>query len=249
MTACGLSVIMPCFNGARFLAGAVDTVRRQTALPESYRIIVIDDSSTDDSVSVAQNLGEDVVVLQRPNGGPAAARNTGLEHADSEFIAFLDVDDLWPANKLELQFRAFEDDPDLDICLGLIGYQTLDDRELPDIHFGPQNSLMHVHLGSGLYRRRAFERVGHFNPDLRFHEDHEWLLRARELSLNIRIIRQVTLQYQLHDSNMTLDLPNNMQSLVDVMKHSLDRRRAAQGQAGSMAKLSDHADPETRPHG
>ena len=71
-----------------------------------------------------------------------------------------------------------EREPDLDVVLGRIQYVALDGGELPDIEFEDLDAktLSHVHLGSGVYRRRAFERIGTFDESFRFSEDIDWFL-------------------------------------------------------------------------
>ena len=113
--------------------------------------------------------------------------------------------------------------------------------EKTDIRFeGPDDTLVNVHLGSGLYRRTAFDRVGLFNPALRFSEDHDWFLRARELGVRITILSHVTLLYRLHGKNMTRTEPTGDYNLLKVLKASLDRRRAVgQGQVSPVPRFAD----------
>jgi glycosyltransferase involved in cell wall biosynthesis len=84
-----VTVVIPCFNYARYLPAAIASVRRQNY--ENVEILVVDDGSTDDSVEVA--LTFEVPVIRRVNGGVGAARNTGLAAARGEFVVFLDADD------------------------------------------------------------------------------------------------------------------------------------------------------------
>ncbi len=114
--------------------------------------------------------------------------------------------------------------------LGRIQYVAIDGGEIPDIEFEnlDQKTLSHVHLGSGLYRRRAFDQLGGFDEQLRFSEDVDWFMRAREAKLRIEILPDVTLVYRLHDSNMTRDAKERIAaSTLTALKQSLDRRRAA----------------------
>ena len=96
-----LSVIMPVYNGAEFLAEAVASIVAQAYQP--LEIIVVDDGSTDETATIVQSLGGEIRYLYQFNQGPAAARNAGLALAQGDLIAFLDVDDLWPADKLAQQ--------------------------------------------------------------------------------------------------------------------------------------------------
>jgi len=104
-----ISVIMPVYNGERFLAGALHNVFAQNYHP--LEVIVVDDGSTDGSAGIIAAFGEQIRYFHQPNAGPAVARNTGLALARGEVIAFLDVDDLWPPGKLHFQMQYLQQNP------------------------------------------------------------------------------------------------------------------------------------------
>jgi glycosyltransferase involved in cell wall biosynthesis len=87
----GFSVIIPAYNGASWLPGALESVFAQTC--RDYEVIVVDDGSTDDTGALLARYGDGVRVVTRPNGGSAAARNSGVAHAHGDYVVFLDVDD------------------------------------------------------------------------------------------------------------------------------------------------------------
>jgi len=223
-----VSVIIPAYNAAQFLREAVASVRAQGYGP--IEIVIVDDGSTDNTAETIQSLGEGICYVRQANAGPAAARNRGLAEARGEWIAFLDADDLWPMDKLRGQAARLEADPLLEVVLGRVQYRHEPGVAKADLRYeGPDDTLVNVHLGSGLYRRTVFDRVGLFNPTLRFSEDHDWFLRARELAVRMTILPQVTLLYRLHGKNMTRTEPTGDYNLLKVLKASLDRRRAAGG--------------------
>jgi glycosyltransferase involved in cell wall biosynthesis len=97
-----ISVVIPYFNGSRFIAEALDSVRAQTLAP--LEIIVVDDGSRPEEGRALDRAARDCVVIHLPtNRGQSVARNTGIARARGEWIAFLDCDDLWDPRKLELQ--------------------------------------------------------------------------------------------------------------------------------------------------
>jgi len=229
-----VSVVIPVYNAAHFLPHAIESIRAQEY--DSLEIIVVDDGSSDNCAHVAQSLGSDVRYERQENRGPSAARNRGLALAHGEFIAFLDADDKWPVHKLSVQLGRLLAEPQLDLVLGRIQYVALPGGELPAYQFeGPENTITHVHLGSGLYRKRAFDRIGGFDESIRFCEDVDWFLRARENGLAMRILRTTTLLYRLHDQNMTRDRDSPDRLLTHVLKRSMDRRRTSQGAVPSLA--------------
>jgi glycosyltransferase involved in cell wall biosynthesis len=96
-----VSVVIPVYNAERYLGESLDT-----ALAQDYgnvEIIAVDDGSTDGSASILASYGDRIRVLSQANAGPARARNAGIETARGEFVAFLDADDVWRAQKLRLQ--------------------------------------------------------------------------------------------------------------------------------------------------
>jgi glycosyltransferase involved in cell wall biosynthesis len=244
-----LSVIMPVYNGAHFLAEAMASIRRQNYTP--LEIIVIDDGSTDQTAEVVRQQPGEIRYAYQENAGPSAARNKGIGMARGELIAFLDADDLWPEGKLENQVGRLLENPELDVVTGRIQYIHLPGAKMLDLPYeGPHNTVTHVHLGSGVYRRRVFERVGLFDETLRFSEDHDWFLRAREERVSMIILEQVTLLYRLHEGNMTRDRTFHELQLAKVLKKSLDRRRKkGLGQARPLGNWSDFDEVKgTRPH-
>src|SRR5579884_658579 len=100
-----VSVVLPCFNAARFLPAALDSALSQTYLP--FEVILVDDGSTDDSVAIAESYGPLVRVIRQTNQGESVARNRGLDAARGDLVAFLDADDIWERGKLGRQLSLF----------------------------------------------------------------------------------------------------------------------------------------------
>ena len=215
----------PAYNAATFIPQAIASIDRQVYHP--LEIIVIDDGSTDNTAEVVRTLPSVSLYLHQENQGPSAARNLGLKHAKGEFIAFLDSDDEWPDGKLELQIGRFRAQPRLDVVLGRIQYISLPGAEVLDLPFESEDrTLTHVHLGSGVYRKSVFDRIGLFEESLRYSEDVDWFMRAREEDIAMVILGNVTLLYQLHAGNMTRQMSADRSNLAIVMRRSLERRRS-----------------------
>lgn len=96
-----IAVVIPAYNAARTIGRAIASVKAQTVQPAE--IIIVDDGSTDDTVAVVADLSVNlpILFLRQSNAGAAAARQTGSEASSAEYIAYLDADDWWPADKLE----------------------------------------------------------------------------------------------------------------------------------------------------
>ena len=107
----GISVVIPAYNAARLIGAAIESVLAQTR--PVAEIVVVDDGSTDGTAEVATGFGEQVRCLRQDNAGPSAARNTGIEAATGEWIAFLDTDDSWLPSKVEAELEVLTAHPEL----------------------------------------------------------------------------------------------------------------------------------------
>jgi glycosyltransferase involved in cell wall biosynthesis len=230
-----VSVVVPAHDAAGFVAGAIASVRAQGV--EGVEVVVVDDGSTDGTAGVlAGQAGDDLVVVTQPNRGPAAARNRGLAEARGSLIAFLDADDEWPAGSLAGRVAHLEGHPEVDVVLGRT--QFFGDVASAGVRFdGPDHTVLGSFLGSGLYRRGAFDadRAGRFDEELRSGEDYDWFLRAREAGLRIATTEQVTLRYRVHPGGMSRDVATGNRHLALALHRSLARRRS--GAAGPAPPL------------
>ena len=121
-----VSVILPVYNGERYLGEAIESILTQDYRP--IEVIVVNDGSTDNTETIAKQYDNDIIYVLQENSGPAAARNKGLRMASGGIIGFLDYDDLWSDNKLSLQLARLADDPSVEIVVGLSQPMKLQDR-------------------------------------------------------------------------------------------------------------------------
>ena len=238
-----ISVVIPVFNGEAFLREAVESVLAQQYAP--IEIIIVDDGSTDGTGTVARSLPETVRYLHQTNKGPAAARNRGIEHSQGSLIAFADADDLWPEAKLELQLPYLIGDPAIEIVMGRIQRvllsKTVNGETQAEEFAEPAFS---VNLGSAVIRKTVFERVGLFNETMRYSEDVDWFMRAREGGAAIITIDAVTLFYRQHEQNMTRGKSPSELNVLKALKRSLDRRRERTGFASPLPTFKIPASEE-----
>jgi glycosyltransferase involved in cell wall biosynthesis len=104
-----ISVVIPTYNSAAYLPAAIDSAFNQTLPP--FEIVVIDDGSIDNTVEVLKPYEVRIRYIFQENKGPAAARNRGIAEANGDLIAFLDSDDVWLPEKLELQVPVLTENP------------------------------------------------------------------------------------------------------------------------------------------
>ena len=223
-----LSVIVPVFNGEQFIREAVENVISQDY--PSLEIIIIDDGSMDNTADIIKQLPYEIryFTFGQGNNGPAAARNMGIREAMGEYIAFLDADDLWPRNNLYMLVSELLQNADVDVVHGYAQLACYNPETRTYEYSGSPIGLFPYYIGAALYRRSAFAKVGLFDPTLRYGEDSDWFMRARELKVGIKRLDDITLIVRRHGKNMTHDKSPAELNQLRVLKKSLDRMRARQ---------------------
>jgi GT2 family glycosyltransferase len=184
-----ISIVIPAYNAERTIAETINSVLLQTFT--DFELIVINDGSKDKTLEIIKGVNDKrVKVFSYENGGLPTARNRGIACAIGEFIAFLDADDLWTPNKLELQLAALQQHPEAGVAYSWTCFMDVDEQGKP-ISFHPSSSYFFVgdvyknllvsdfiHSGSNtLIRKEAVESVGEFDPTLKSCEDWDYWLR------------------------------------------------------------------------
>jgi glycosyltransferase involved in cell wall biosynthesis len=218
-----VSVVVPTFNRAAFVCDAIASISAQG---DGIEIVVVDDGSTDDTERVVAAKGTKVTYVRLEHRGVSAARNRGILAARGQLLAFLDSDDLWPNDSLARRRAHLDRHPDVDLVYGLARIRHIGNlrRKL-----GPYDENVPIRfplLGSMLCKRTVFDRVGLFDEALEHAEDVDWFARVKESRIPTSTIDEVTLEYRLHDGNMTFDVDRNQAFLLRALKKSLDRRRS-----------------------
>lgn len=225
MSEAEISVVVPVYNGADFIASTLASVSAQTLAP--IEIIVVDDGSTDGSGEIAARVPL-VRVVRQENRGAAAARNRGIAEARGDQIAFLDADDQWEPVKLERQHAALRARPEA-------GYATclqrlvFDEGRPPPWWIPPQQLAGPVPVwipSAFLIRRDCLERTGGFNETQSYHEDTDWMIRSREIGYPGLIVPEPLLIRHIHDHNASHREDPTREALARVLVASLARRRA-----------------------
>lgn len=233
-----ITVVVPVFNGERYLAAAIESALAQTYEP--VEVIVVDDGSTDRSAAIAAQYG--VRVLRQPNRGVSAACNAGLEAARGEMIAFLDADDLWPPDRLELQARHLLGRPDLGFVMAHAVQFLEPGVQRPDwlTHewLARVRSMGATHPRSrredvtapvtpprtALARTAVFRQVGGFDEDIDMGEDLDWLMRATDAGFRHELLPDVVLHQRLHSSNASYRLADVIPMRLRIARESVARK-------------------------
>jgi glycosyltransferase involved in cell wall biosynthesis len=183
MKRCNVSVVIPTYNRAEYLRVALESAVSQTCLPAE--IIVVDDGSTDNTQEVVRDYIDQIRYFIQTNSGPSAARNLGIRESRCDYIAFLDSDDAWMPNKLEIQMDGFNRQQ----SVGLIGtgYLSCDEflqnpRKWRAFHLAPSdNEEIFIRnlwpTPSIIICRSCIGAVGLFDENLRYAEDWDLWMR------------------------------------------------------------------------
>lgn len=208
---------MTVFNGETYLAEALESIFNQQI--HNHEIIVVNDGSTDNTAKILHRYSDKIQIIEQSNQGPSAGRNRGLQAAQGDFIAILDADDICPLDKLQTQLTFLKNNPQYSVVMG----------PLRRLYMDPTPTLSEPehagNLGCALFQKSLFDQVGLFNPDLRFGEDLDWFIRAREKQIPIAFLSQVALIYRVHAGCTTWKKTAEEMRLVNVLGKSLQRRR------------------------
>ena len=220
-----VSVVIPCFNAAAYIDAAIDSVLAQTQ--RCAEVIVVDDGSNDASAAVIARYASRVAYVYQPNQGISAARNRGIALSTGSLLAFLDADDLWPDDSLELRRRALSDDADLDYSFGWV--EPFVSPDLPD---RLRAAIRHPGAtqpgrlaGSLLVRRRIVDQVGGFDGRFRIGETIDWLARVDAAGFRARDVGKVVLRRRVHGGNTVLRERQMQGDYLRVLRAAIDRRR------------------------
>ncbi len=239
-----VSVIIPCYNGARFLPEAIESVLAQTY--REFEIIVVDDGSTDNSGVVARSYSG-VRVIRQENQGVAVARNTGLCESRGDCLVFLDQDDRLLPNALEVGVNHLNSHLDCGFVFGLFrfigpngvplprskrqvgGAKKGTEREAKVIGSNIETANYQEHFdykvllsgrtlvppSTAMFRRAVFQSVGDFDPSVVPMDDYDTYLRAAR-AFPICCHNQVIVEYRQHLGNQSRR--NNARELAATLR-------------------------------
>jgi glycosyltransferase involved in cell wall biosynthesis len=206
-----ISVIVPVYNHADFIADALSSIRAQTCRPAE--VVVVDDGSEDGSAARAE--AAHVRVLREPHGGLARALNVAMAATTGPLVAFLDADDLWMPDKLERQVVALADN---DAVFGWVEeFSALDVR---------CRRMPGYLKGTMLVRRTLLDRVGPFDESLGKGDFVDWFVRAQHAGMRHLMLDHVVLRRRVHAANLAAHRVPDQRDYLRVLKQALDRRRA-----------------------
>ena len=223
-----VSSVIAVKNGERFLRQAIDSIIAQTYRP--IEIIVVDGRSEDGTEAIARSY-EEVSFIRQTGSGVADGWNCGIDADRGEFLAFLSHDDMWTPDKLEVQVGHMLENPSLQYTIARMEF-SLEPGHEPPPGFR-QELLKGDHVGRVMEtlvaRKSAFEIIGKLDTSFDTAEDVDWYARAKDLALPMAVIEKVLLQKRVHDANLSLNAPDNNESILRALRGSVRRQRARVG--------------------
>ena len=217
-----ISVIVPMYNARLYIEEAIDSILAQTQPADE--IVVVDDGSTDGGAELLARYGSAVRVFRQDNAGSSAALNKGLAETSGDFVAFLDADDLWMPEKLQLQSATLMADLEIDAVFGAIQqFGAAEYVARGEVRRDPQPGVSRIGI---LVRRSAFERFGLFDDSLRAVDFVPWYSRAVALGFKSRMLSDVVAYRRIHATNTgRVRRTEQQQEGLLGLKRALDLRR------------------------
>jgi len=208
-----VSVVLPCYNGARWISRAVESILAQTY--RDFELIIIDDGSTDNSKEiVALHLSDERVrYIYQENRGFSAAVNRGIKESSGSLIGFIGQDDLWMPNKLELQVKYLSEHKDVNLVHS--NYCLIDSEEhiinvrdikIPSVSLKKEvvkQLFLNNFIGfeTVLLKRKCFDEVGFLDERMVGFSDHDmWLRIAGSFNigyLDLPLVKKREHEFQL----------------------------------------------------
>lgn len=228
-----VSVIIPNYNNAKYLAAAIDSVLQQDY--PNIEVILVDDGSTDNSLEILENYKDKIILVQQENQGAAAARNTGLRKASGDFIAFHDSDDLWLPGKLTKQVNFLINNHAFIACFT---HWAVWDGEKP-LPKSPSSNDNKTNLQTDrtgwlylpllkesvittisiMIRAHIVRKVGFFNTNYQVGEDHDYWLRLSQFGQIAKLADTYAI-YRVNFESTTKRVKNENFSLT-VLKENV----------------------------
>jgi len=240
-----VSAIVPVYNCAQYVGKAIESILSQTC--PAHEIIVVDDGSTDATREALEPYKNSIIYIYQKNAGEPAARNTGIRHSGGDYIAYLDADDLWLPDKLQLQMECFRAHPEY--ALVYTDMTTFDDQGVIECSVRASRGRVYrsgkifpqlfreTLFGSGsvVLRKSAAEQVGGFDESFFVGSDYEmWLRMSR--SFEFGYVDKPLLMYRQHRDMSTQKLgkvpQDGMPWQVKVLKRTLELFPEAERELG-----------------
>ena len=204
-----ISVIVPTYNRVHQLPRALDSILCQSCSPKE--IIVVDDGSTDETSALMTSEYPEIVFIQQQNTGVSSARNVGIKRASGDWIAFLDSDDEWLPEKLEIQMKALYENPGKKIChtneIWIRNGKRVNPKKKHEKFggwiFQKCLPLCCISPSSVIIHKSIFKEIGLFDYSLPVCEDYDLWLRITARNPVLYIEEPFLIKYGGHEDQLS----------------------------------------------
>lgn len=219
-----VSIIVPVFNGEKYIEETLETILHQDY--NSKEVIIVDDGSEDRSADIIKFFSE-VKYIYQENSGVPKARNRGIREAKGEFIAFSDQDDLWKKHKISDQVKYLIDHPDAEyvICKRKI---QLDPGLTPPLWLKKEllDSENIDHSPTSLVARSSlFQSLGGFDTDYENASDVDWFFKAKDAGIKKGVIEKVLYIKRIHEENQSNRVKELHKEYLQLIRESIKNRK------------------------
>ena len=232
-----VDVIIPAYNAAKYLPVAIESVMAQTF--EDWRILLVDDGSTDNTAEVVapflERLGPKIRYIKQPNSGVSAARNNAIRNATGEFLALLDADDVWLPCRLRESLKSFEGRPQVGVAYGFLSRITPDGTIVDTFaqrqkngegRIAPYIYMRRVDMPCSTItvRKRCIDEVGMFDETLAATEDRDLWLRIA-FKYEVALVPEVIALYRISSDSLT----GNPERMLNAQVRFIEKHYGAPG--------------------
>jgi len=210
--------MMPTYNNAKYIKQAIESIYAQNY--DNMEIIVVDDGSTDNTKEILKPY-KDIKYFYIEHKGISFARNVALKNSKGEYIAFLDSDDYWLPDKLNIQMQYFQEHPDCQIVF--TKYKNIFEKEelkknKRAMHEKAIEDSFQQYLPSTILKKELFNKYGFFDEKFSGIEDAEFIYRISMKGINIKhYIDKVFYIRRIHGNNITLQQNRTVKSIITAI--------------------------------
>lgn len=253
-----VSVVMPVYGVEQFVAAAIESVLDQTF--EDFELIIVNDRSPDNSLHICEGYEDHRIriITHKENRGLAGARNTGIRASRGDYIALLDSDDLWEAEKLDRHVRHLDAKPELGVSFSRSAFinesgERLNTYQMPKLTgITADHLLCRNPIGNGsapVIRRAVFDDIAfeatlydepetyYFDDRFRQSEDIECWIRIASLTpWKIEGLTEALTLYRLNSGGLSANIPKQLASWEAVIEKAREHSPELIAREGSLAR-------------
>jgi len=250
-----ISVVIPAYNCQNYIVSALDSIFEQSYT--NIEVIIVNDGSTDNTLQVLNNYRNPVTIINQDNSGSAVARSLGMKKSSGKYIAFLDADDLWLADKLKEQVEFLENHKDYGLVFSnWVTWKPNDKGEFvsTEISLNKSDIIVKKPYSGWIYsdllmdcivwtscvlmRHSIYEQVGNFNTNLRRGQDYDYWLRVSKIT-QIHKLDRIYAVYRQHNESISNKV-NSVNYEYIVIKSAIDNLgESSKNKKHVLQRLSD----------